>query len=93
MVRLQKHSAHAEYPHSRVRHIYSNVRVLSINGEVIEAAANFVTFRTKRSFTATYMGSQKYRLVRDGDSFLIKLKRNVLDLDSLVPQGKVSSIL
>lgn len=93
VIRLQKPSAHAEYPHSRVRHIYSNIRVLSVDGEEIEATANFVTFRTKRSFTATYMGSQRYRLVRNGDSFLIRLKRNVLDLDSLVPQGKVSLIL
>ena len=32
-------------------------------------------------------------LVRHGDDFLIQLKRAVLDLDSLVPQGKVSLIL
>jgi p-cumate 2,3-dioxygenase subunit beta len=93
VIRLRKPSAHAEYPHSRVRHLYSNVRVLSSDAEEVEAAANFVTFRTKRGFTATYMGSQRYRLLRHGDSFLIKLKRSVLDLDSLVPQGKVSLIL
>ena len=28
----------------------------------VEAAANLVTFRTKRGITATYMGSQRYRL-------------------------------
>ena len=32
-------------------------------------------------------------LVPHGDDFLIQLKRVVLDLDSLVPQGKVSLIL
>jgi p-cumate 2,3-dioxygenase beta subunit len=93
VIRLQKQSAHAEYPHSRVRHLYSNVRVLGVSGDQIEATANFVTFRTKRGFTATYMGMQKYRLVRAGESFLIRLKRSVLDLDSLVPQGKVSLVL
>ena len=93
VIRLQKPSAHAEYPHSRVRHIYSNIRVLGTSGPEIEVAANFVTFRTKRSLTATYMGSHKYRLVRHGDDLLIRLKRAVLDLDSLVPQGKVSLIL
>jgi p-cumate 2,3-dioxygenase subunit beta len=93
VIRLQKPSAHAEYPHSRVRHIYSNIRVLGTSGAEIEVAANFVTFRTKRSLTATYMGSHKYQLVRNGDDFLIRLKRAVLDLDSLVPQGKVSLIL
>ena len=93
VIRLQKPSAHAEYPHSRVRHIYSNVRVLGTSGPEVDAAANFVTFRTKRSLTATYMGSLRYRLVRHGNDFLIQLKRAVLDLDSLVPQGKVSLIL
>jgi p-cumate 2,3-dioxygenase beta subunit len=93
VIRLMKPSAHAEYPHSRVRHIYSNVRVRRVDDQDIEASANFVTFRTKRNFTATYMGSHAYRLVRNGDDFLITLKRSILDLDSLVPQGKVSLIL
>ena len=55
--------------------------------------SNFVTFRTKRSFTATYMGWHRWMLLRDGDAFLIELKRTVLDLDGLVPQGKVSLLL
>jgi p-cumate 2,3-dioxygenase beta subunit len=93
VLRLLKPSAHAEYPHSRLRRLYSNVRVLSQTDDVIEVTANFVTFRTKRNFTATYMGWQRYLLEPHGDSFLIRLKRNVLDLDGLVPQGKVSMIL
>ena len=52
-----------------------------------------MTFRTKRGFTATYMGWHRWRLVRDGDDFLIELKRTILDLDGLVPQGKVSLLL
>jgi p-cumate 2,3-dioxygenase beta subunit len=28
VIRLQKPQAHAEYPHSRVRHLYSNVRIV-----------------------------------------------------------------
>jgi p-cumate 2,3-dioxygenase beta subunit len=93
VIRLLKPSAHAEYPHSRVRHLYTNVRVTANHGEVLEAAVNFVTFRTKRSITATYMGQQLWRLVREAESFRIQLKRCVLDLDSLVPHGKVSLIL
>lgn len=93
VLRLLKPSAHAEYPHSRLRHTYSNVRVLAESDGVLSVAANFVTFRNKRGVTATYMGSQSYLLRRDGDTFRILLKRNVLDLDALVPQGKVSLIL
>jgi p-cumate 2,3-dioxygenase beta subunit len=93
IIRLLKPSAHAEYPHSRVRHMVSNVRVLSAAAGALEVATNFVTFRNKRGVTAIYMGQQRYWLKPTGDSFLIKLKRNMLDLDALVPQGKVSLIL
>ena len=36
VIRLQKPQAHAEYPHSRVRHVYSNVRILKDTGAQIE---------------------------------------------------------
>lgn len=93
VIRLQKPQAHAEYPHSKVRHLYSNVRILGDSGGQIEVNSNFVTFRSKRNITATYMGWHRYLLSRSGESFLIDLKRTVLDLDSLVPQGKVSLLL
>lgn len=93
VIRLLKPSAHAEYPHSRVRHLYSNVRVRSsANGE-IDATSHFATFRSKRSITATFMGQHIWRLSPHEGSFLIRLKRTVLDLDALVPQGKVSFLL
>lgn len=92
-IRLLKPSAHAEYPHSRVRHIYSNIRIISNLENKITVNSNFVTFRNKRGITATYMGWHKWILVRAGDNFLIELKRTILDLDGLVPQGKVSLLL
>jgi p-cumate 2,3-dioxygenase beta subunit len=76
-----------------VRHIYSNVRIIGDTGAQIEVNSNFVTFRSKRGITATYMGWHRYLLSRNSDSFLIELKRTVLDLDGLVPQGKVSLLL
>jgi p-cumate 2,3-dioxygenase beta subunit len=93
VIRLQKPQAHAEYPHSRVRHLYSNVRVLADANDRIEANSNFVTFRTKRGFTATYPGWHRWVLLRVADGFQIELKRTILDLDGLVPQGKVSLLL
>jgi p-cumate 2,3-dioxygenase beta subunit len=50
VIRLRKPQAHAEYPHSRVRHLYSNVRIIEDSGESMEVNSNFVTFRTKRGF-------------------------------------------
>lgn len=93
VIRLNKPSAHVEYPKSKTRHIFSNVRVLSDQDGEVTAMVNFCTFRTKRKVTTQYPGSSRYVLMRDGDSFLIKSKRVVLDLDALVPQGKVSIIL
>lgn len=93
VIRLQKPQAHAEYPHSRVRHTYSNLRVLRADAQSVDAESNFVTFRNKRGITATYMGWHRWTLLRQGEDFRIQLKRCVLDLDGLVPQGKVSLLL
>jgi len=93
VIRLLKPSAHAEYPHSRVRHLYSNVRARNGADGDVEATSHFVAFRSKRSITATFMGQHLWRLAPHDDSFRIRLKRTVLDLDALVPQGKVSFLL
>ncbi len=93
VLRLQKPQAHAEFPHSRVRHLYSNVRLVGQHGDAIDVESNFVTFRTKRGITATYMGMHLWTLQRVAEGFRIQRKRVVLDLDGLVPQGKVSLIL
>jgi len=97
VIRMKKPSAHAEYPHSRTRHLYGNVRVLEDTGNALKVAVNFVTFRTNKGTTHTYMGSIRYGLVASGANggrnFQIAYKRATLDLDNLVPQGKVTVFL
>jgi p-cumate 2,3-dioxygenase beta subunit len=93
VIRLNKTSAHVEYPKSLTRHLYTNVRILSDNGTEVVATANCLVFRTKNRTTSHYPGTIRYVLVRDGDSFLIRSKRVALDLEALIPQGKVSIIL
>jgi p-cumate 2,3-dioxygenase subunit beta len=93
VIRMKKTTAHVEYPHSRTRHLYSNVRILSASDGAVNATLSFVTFRTKRGVTTNYMGCADYVLQRQNGSFLISSKRIGLDLDSLVPQGKVSVFL
>jgi p-cumate 2,3-dioxygenase subunit beta len=92
--RLMKKTAHAEFPHSKVRHIISNVRLEpNANGE-IKVRANFVVFRTKEDNTSQYMGQSRYVLVpREGGGFRIKHKRCILDLNSLADQGRLTIIL
>ena len=93
IIRLNKPTAHVEFPKSKTRHLYSNVRVISDKDGEVVAMCNFCTFRTKNKITTHYPGSIRFVLLRDGDSFMIKGKRVVLDLEALIPQGKVSIIL
>ena len=91
--RLMKRTAHAEFPHSRTRHLVSNVRVRERREDEIDVTAAFVTYRTKDSVTDVYFGSNHYRLVPTDKSFRIREKRCLLDTDGLRPQGRVSIIL
>lgn len=91
--RLGKKSAHAEFPHSRTRHMISNVRVRQA-GEALHVTCNFVVYRSKQGVNDVYPGHSEYDLVAALDGGLrIRRKRAVLDVDTLRPQGKVSIIL
>jgi p-cumate 2,3-dioxygenase beta subunit len=91
--RLMKRTAHAEFPHSRTRHLVSNVRIKRMVGNEIEVGAAFITYRTKDGVTDTYFGSHRYRLIRHDATFRIKEKRCLLDSEGLRAQGRVSIIL
>ena len=94
IVRLKKTSAHVEYPHSRTRHQFGNVIIREVIAAKVSAQVNFTVFRTKRSVTNHYMGYSLYVFVRSADGGLrIKSKRAILDLEGLVPQGKLSILL
>lgn len=91
--RLMKKTAHAEYPHSKTRHMVSNVRPgAGTNGET-NVRANFVVYRTKEDTTTQYMGEYRYRLVREPAGIRIVQKRIILDLNSLYHQGRLTIIL
>lgn len=92
--RLMKKTAHAEYPHSKVRHIIGNVRVGAHTDGEVKVKANFVVYRTKEDKTSQYMGQMHYVLVpQDAGGFRIKRKRCILDLNSLADQGRLTIIL
>lgn len=94
VVRLKKTSAHVEYPHSKTRHLFTNVIVRAVSADAVTAQVNFAVFRTKRSVTNHYMGYSLYAFARGADGALtIARKRAILDLEGLVPQGKLSILL
>ena len=90
--RLKSRRAHREFPWSRTRRLISNVRVTATGGDEVEAQANFVVYRIRKSVVA-YVGCYKWRLRAHEGSFLIVHRRVELDLESLRPHGTLSIIL
>ncbi|HUN51530.1 MAG TPA: aromatic-ring-hydroxylating dioxygenase subunit beta [Candidatus Sulfotelmatobacter sp.] len=93
VARLQKRTAHSEFPHSKTRHLVSNVRIKEIGEQEIKVAAAFVTYRTKDGVTDSFVGSYRYVLARSESGWKIREKRCLLDLDGLRPQGRISILL
>lgn len=91
--RLLKKTAHAEVPHSRTRHMTSNVVVGEGHNGTIPVSCNFVVFRSRMEVTNIYPGHAEYLLVRNGEGLKIRSKKAVLDVDALRPHGKISIIL
>jgi p-cumate 2,3-dioxygenase beta subunit len=96
VIRLKKPTAHAEYPHSRSRRLYSNVRVLEDTGGVVKAALSFITCRSAKQLVHQFFGQIDYQFAATGTAneraYKVAYKRVTLDLDGLVPQGKVTII-
>ena len=91
--RLNKKTAHVEFPKSHCRHMVSNVRILGGDDDEFAVTSNFVTFRSKGGITETYLGHHHYLMgIADGN---IRIRRKVsfLDTDDLNAQGKVSIII
>lgn len=93
VIRLMKPSAHAEFPHSRTRHLVTNVELLAEEGRTLRVTANFCAFRVRRQQVGTYMGQYFYTLRREDDGLRIEEKRACLDLDALMPEGALAFIL
>jgi p-cumate 2,3-dioxygenase subunit beta len=91
--RLMSKAAHAEFPHSRTVHSYSNVRVAEGEGGETVARCTFSIVRSKGPVSETYPGHMMFRLRRIDGALRIRLKRAELALEVLRPHGKVSIIL
>ncbi len=94
VIRVLDPNCHAEYPKSRTQRIVGNVRILSQDGDMLEVAANYICYRYRRyERVGQYVGNYRYKLVRKGDSFLIKEKKVVIQANELGQLGSVSIIL
>lgn len=94
ITRMKSPAAHVESPRSRTRHLYSNVRVTAVDGERLTVCYNFHTFRNRNRETFSYMGGIRCELLcAEAQPPKIIAKRIMLDMDALIPQGKVSIFL
>lgn len=93
VVRLDKPTAHAEWPHSTTVRAVHNVRIVDVEDSGVHVACTFTTYRSKHNVTDTYIGHAHYWLVEVEGEIRIRAKRVLLGMNSLQPHGKVSIIL
>lgn len=91
---LMTKTAWAESPHSTTRRLVGNVRAIPVADGVIEARANFIVTRARRDTVDTYPGRYEHVLRSGGPAgFRFQIRKAILSLEELRPQGRVSFIL
>lgn len=91
---LVKGTAWAESPRSTTHRIIANVRARALTDGDVEARANFLVHRIHRGQLDVFPGRFDLVLVPGGPAgFTIRLRRAVLALDMLRPQGRLSILL
>lgn len=90
---LLKGNAHSESPVSRTRRAVTNVLFESKSSGEIHVGANFIIHRVRRELLDVYMGRYEHILVQAEGQLKFRLRKAVLDLEALRPQGKVSIII
>ena len=91
--RLNSRKAHREYPHSNLRHLVTNVRVGTPEGDELPVRASFAVFRFRNGKETTYVGRYRYRLTVVDGELRIRSKRVELDMTALRPASDVAVIL
>jgi len=92
-IRQLKKTDHSEFPRSRVTHIVSNVQVREGKDDYFEVISNVVVHRSRLQKHDIFPCRCEYRMLRDGDSFVIRRKRVILGLETLRNEGKLSIII
>jgi p-cumate 2,3-dioxygenase beta subunit len=94
IIRILDPNCHAEFPHSRLRRIVGNVRILSTDGDLVHIQANFACWRYRRNERIReYIGQYRFILRRTAAGLRIRERRVILDAHELGSLGSVSFIL
>jgi p-cumate 2,3-dioxygenase beta subunit len=91
---LKGRTAWVENPLSRTRRLVTNIRARSHdNGEIL-VRANFAIWRFHQGASDIYVGQYQHTLVRnESNEFRIKVRKSILDMETLRPHGRLSIIL
>lgn len=91
---LKGRTAWVENPLSRTRRLVSNVLITDVDGDVISATANFAIWRFHQGACDVYVGRYDHTLVREPDGKLrFRVRKAILDMETLRPHGRLSIIL
>ena len=96
VIRMGKVTAHAEYPvRSIIRHHYTHLRQIQVQGEEVSFKVNMLVSRTRRDQEGVSMmpGCVLFKLVRLDGALRIREKRVFLDLHVLAHPGTLSIIV
>jgi len=83
----------AETPPSHTRRLITNVRIVEVNGDDLEVAANFAVYRYQHEKQEVFVGRYENLLVLRGGEIKIRRRRAVLDMLALRPHGKITIIV
>jgi p-cumate 2,3-dioxygenase beta subunit len=90
--RLKSRHAHREFPWSRTRRLVTNVRILRVDGDLIEVTASVLVHRFRHGHADTFVGRYLTTLVRSDEGLRIRHRRAELDLERLSPNGALSMV-
>ena len=94
IIRLKDPNCHAEYPPSHTRRLITNVRITSVEGDMVSAAANFAIYRYRRNEPPReFIGRYRYKLRRTDAGLKIAERWAILDAEELGALGAVSFLL
>jgi 3-phenylpropionate/cinnamic acid dioxygenase small subunit len=76
--RLQSGLAYTQEPHSQLRRVISNIRLMSNDGDLVEVASNFVALEHRLGRWTQWAGRTEHRLRGSGGGYRIARKKVVL---------------
>ena len=90
---LMGRNAWVENPLSRTRRLITNIQAVDAGNDEIHVKANFSIWRFHQDLSFAYVGHYEHVLVRQDGGLKFKVRKSILDMETLRPHGRISIIL